>query len=246
MNETLTETLPPQARPETRTVMHAENLHRYLGDGEMRVHALRGVKLAIESHTTYSIVGPSGCGKSTLLYLLGLLDRPDAGEIYLDGNPMAEASDELRTQARNDGIGFVFQFHFLLQEFTAAENIMMPMRKLGKMKPDAMRKRALELLGEVGLEKKADRLATNLSGGEQQRVAIARALANEPHLILADEPTGNLDQKNSDTVFDLLYRLSHERGQAIVMVTHNPELADRCDRTLKMRDGQFEKNGGAH
>jgi len=227
---------------EKKIVLRAENVHRYLGDGDSRVHVLHGVNLDVSSYRTYSIVGPSGCGKSTLLYLLGLLDIQDDGEIYIDDRPLGHADDETRTHERNEGIGFVFQFHFLLPEFTAAENIMMPMRKLGRVSEKKMRQRAVELLGEVGLAEKADRLVTKLSGGEQQRVAIARALANEPHLILADEPTGNLDQANSDMVFDLLYRLSHERGQAVVMVTHNPELAHRCDETLVMRDGQFIDN----
>lgn len=220
-------------------VLRAENIHRHLGEGETRVHVLKGVDLEIRSHTTYSIVGPSGCGKSTLLYLLGLLDRQDEGEIYVDEKPMSAATDEERTRTRSEGIGFVFQFHFLLPEFTAADNVMLPMRKLGRLSQEEMRARAEELLGEVGLGDKTQRLVTKLSGGEQQRVAIARAIANEPHLILADEPTGNLDQRNSDMVFDLLYRLSHERGQAIVMVTHDQELAHRCDLTLPMRDGLF-------
>lgn len=220
-------------------VLRAENLHRYLGEGEARVHVLRGVNLALQPATTYSVVGPSGCGKSTMLYLLGLLDRQDQGKIWIRNELMSDASDAERTAARSRHIGFVFQFHFLLPEFSAAENVILPMRKLATRTPDAMRARAEELLGLVGLGEKADRLATHLSGGEQQRVAIARSLANNPALLLADEPTGNLDVKNSNMVFDLLQRLSKETGQAILMVTHNPELAERTDACLRMQDGQF-------
>jgi lipoprotein-releasing system ATP-binding protein len=186
-----------------------------------------------------AIVGPSGCGKSTLLYLLGLLDRPEGGEIWIGGKDLARADDEERTATRNRHIGFVFQFHFLLPEFTALENVMLPMQKLGELSRPAMEERATKLLEAVGLGAKTRRLATQLSGGEQQRVAIARALANQPSIILADEPTGNLDVKNSAIVFDLLTRLAKENGQAIVLVTHNPEIAEKCDAVKPMRDGQF-------
>ncbi len=214
-------------------------VHRYLGSGEGRVHVLRGVDFEAERGKVYAIVGPSGCGKSTLLYLLGLLDRTDAGEVWINGQPMSQTDDLARTAIRCEHIGFVFQFHFLLPEFTALENVMMPMRKLGRLSPEHMEARALQLLADVGLGDKAKRLATQLSGGEQQRVAIARALANSPSIILADEPTGNLDQKNSGIVFDLLCRLARENGQAVVLVTHNPEIAQRCDVVRPMRDGLF-------
>ncbi|MFT3829740.1 MAG: ABC transporter ATP-binding protein [Opitutaceae bacterium] len=214
-------------------------VHRYLGSGEGRVHVLRGVDFAAERGKVYAIVGPSGCGKSTLLYLLGLLDRTDAGEVWIDGRPMGQIDDVARTAIRGEHIGFVFQFHFLLPEFTALENVMMPMRKLGRLSPEHMEARAQQLLADVGLGDKAKRLATQLSGGEQQRVAIARALANSPSIVLADEPTGNLDQRNSAQVFDLLCRLARENGQAVVLVTHNPDIAQRCDVVRPMRDGLF-------
>ncbi len=214
-------------------------VHRYLGTGEGRVHVLRGVDFAAERGKVYAIVGPSGCGKSTLLYLLGLLDRTDAGEVLINGQPMAGVDDVARTAIRCEHIGFVFQFHFLLPEFTALENVMMPMRKLGRLSPDHMKARAEQLLTDVGLGDKTHRLATQLSGGEQQRVAIARALANSPSIVLADEPTGNLDQANSAIVFELLCKLARENGQAVVLVTHNPEIAQRCDVVLPMRDGLF-------
>jgi lipoprotein-releasing system ATP-binding protein len=220
-------------------VLRCANLHRYLGQGEGRVHVLKGVSFEARRGQVYAIVGPSGCGKSTLLYLLGLLDRPDEGQIEIDGHPMSNEDDFARTAARGAHIGFVFQFHFLMLEFSALENVMMPMRKLGRLAPDAMRERAHALLDSVGLGAKTHRLGTQLSGGEQQRVAVARALANEPAIILADEPTGNLDVKNSTLVFELLTRLAKENGQAVVLVTHNPEIAQRCDVTRPMRDGLF-------
>jgi len=222
-----------------RLALHCSGLHRYLGQGEGRVHVLKGVSFEAQRGQVYAIVGPSGCGKSTLLYLLGLLDRQDAGDIVINGQPMSKSSDAARTAARCEHIGFVFQFHFLMPEFSALDNVMMPMRKLGRLTPPEMEARALELLGEVGLRQKAHRLGTQLSGGEQQRVAIARALANQPSIILADEPTGNLDVKNSAMVFDLLTRLAKDNGQAVILVTHNPEIADACDTVRPMRDGLF-------
>ncbi|MEO6994187.1 MAG: ABC transporter ATP-binding protein [Lacunisphaera sp.] len=222
-----------------KPALRCENLHRYLGEGEGRVHVLRGVSFeALPGHVT-AIVGPSGCGKSTLLYLLGLLDQPNDGSIWIGENMMSNGSDIDRTAARGEHIGFVFQFHFLMQEFSALENVTMPMRKLGRLTPEQMDERGRLLLTEVGLGDKTHRLATQLSGGEQQRVAVARALANQPTIILADEPTGNLDVKNSTLVFDLLTRLAKENGQAVVIVTHNPEIASRCDETKPMRDGLF-------
>ncbi|GAB5560363.1 MAG: ABC transporter ATP-binding protein [Synoicihabitans sp.] len=219
--------------------LRCEGLHRYLGEGEGRVHVLRGVSFEAKRGNVYAIVGPSGCGKSTLLYQLGLLDQPDGGQIWLDGELMSNSSDESRTAARNRHLGFVFQFHFLMLEFSALENVMMPMRKRGELSQSEMEERARSLLDSVGLGDKTHRLGNHLSGGEQQRVAIARSLANQPSVILADEPTGNLDQKNSNLVFDLLTRLARENNQAIVLVTHNPEIAKRCDFIRPMRDGEF-------
>ncbi len=222
-----------------QSALKCSNIHRYLGQGEGRVHVLKGVSFEAQAGQVYAIVGPSGCGKSTLLYLLGLLDRQDGGDIWINGRPMSNSSDAERTAARGEHIGFVFQFHFLMQEFSALENVMMPMRKLGRLAPSAMEERAQHLLDSVGLGDKVHRLGTQLSGGEQQRVAIARALANQPAIILADEPTGNLDVKNSGMVFDLLTKLAKENGQAVILVTHNPEIANRCDSIRPMRDGVF-------
>jgi lipoprotein-releasing system ATP-binding protein len=225
--------------PAEGIALRCRNLHRYLGRDEGRVHVLKGVSFQARRGQVYAIVGPSGCGKSTLLYLLGLLDQADEGEIEINGHVMSNSDDFARTAARGAHIGFVFQFHFLMLEFTALENVMMPMRKLGRLSPAAMEDRARRLLESVGLGDKFHRAGSHLSGGEQQRVAIARALANEPAIILADEPTGNLDVKNSGIVFDLLTRLAKENGQAVVLVTHNPDIAQRCDETRPMRDGLF-------
>jgi lipoprotein-releasing system ATP-binding protein len=220
-------------------VLSARDLHRELGAGAGRVEVLRGVDLDLHRGIAHAVVGPSGCGKSTLLYLLGLIDRPDAGSIVLDGVQLAAAAEEARTRARREKIGFIFQFHFLLKEFTVLENILLPMRRLGAELPAAQLAHARELLAAVGMADKSERTINQLSGGEQQRVAVARALANRPALLLADEPTGNLDQNNSNQVFELLLRFARDGGMAMLMVTHNPELAARCDVQLSMRDGRF-------
>ena len=229
----------PKAGGSPNIVLNCSDIKHSLGEGSNRVPILRDIGFTLNTSQVHAIVGPSGCGKSTLLYLAGLLDRPDSGEIWLQGIPMAQASDEQRTKARNEHIGFVFQFHFLLAEFTALENVMIPMQKRNSLKAEEMIDRASSLLVDVGLEDKANRLATQLSGGEQQRVAIARALANSPSIILADEPTGNLDVANSSSVFDLLYQFAAEKGHAVLIVTHNIALADRCDHVFRMEDGRF-------
>lgn len=220
-------------------LLEVEDLHRYLGDGPDRIHVLRGLRLRLGHGQTYAVVGPSGCGKSTLLYLLGLLDRPDAGRILLRGERVDDADEAERTRLRGRRIGFVFQFHFLLAEFSAAENLILPMRRSLGLDPAVARRRALELLDLVGLADKADRRGNQLSGGERQRVAVARALANEPDLILADEPTGNLDQKNSEMLFGQLQHLAHDLKRTILVVTHNSDLARSCDHVLAMQDGSF-------
>ena len=223
----------------SKPVLNCAALHAYLGQGSLRNHVLRGIDLKIHPRQLISVVGPSGCGKSSLLYLLGLLDRPESGKIEIHGTDFAPASDADRTQARNRHIGFIFQFHFLIPELTAIENVMLPLKKAGQREPAEIEERAADLLSEMGLADKTKRLATQLSGGEQQRVAVARALANDPDVILADEPTGNLDVKNSDAVFSLLQKVTEEFDQAVLMVTHNLDLAKRAHRTYEMRDGEF-------
>lgn len=219
--------------------LRCDNLVKFLGEEENRVQALAEVSLELHRGRVYSIVGPSGCGKSTLLYLLGLLDQPDSGEIWIGDKQSAHLNEEDAARIRNEHMGFIFQFHFLLKEFSAAENVMLPMIKLGKISESEMKERAQTLLDSVGLGHKAHRRANHLSGGEQQRVAIARALANHPEIILADEPTGNLDSANSDKVFDLLKKLAYERNLTVLVVTHNPTIAKASDKILEMRDGRF-------
>ena len=219
-------------------ILKVEQLRHSFGNESSKVHALQGVSFSAKSGEVTSVTGPSGCGKSTMLYLLGLLDRPDSGEIYFKGHPMALADDHERTVLRSKSIGFVFQFHFLIQEFTSRENIALPLRKIGWSTGDSLA-RAGELLEQLGLGGKADRHVNKLSGGEQQRVAIGRALANSPDLILADEPTGNLDSTNSEKVSEMLFRFAKENGPAVIIVTHNRDLAESCDRCLPMQDGRF-------
>jgi lipoprotein-releasing system ATP-binding protein len=219
--------------------LSCDRLERYLGEEEERVHALRGVSLEIETGSVHAVVGPSGCGKSSLLYILGLLDTPDAGRVVIETEAVSHLSDDELAQKRNKFIGFIFQFHFLMEDFTAEENVMIPMRKLGQLSDPQMRDRAAELLDGVGLGDKLRRPSRHLSGGEQQRVAIARALANDPRVILADEPTGNLDTANSERAFELLQNLVHERGKALLLATHNPAIAEACDWIHEMKDGRI-------
>ncbi len=219
--------------------LSCEHIERYLGEEEERVHALRGVSLEIEIGSVHAVVGPSGCGKSSLLYILGLLDTPDAGRILIESETVSHLTDDELAQQRSRFIGFIFQFHFLMEDFTAQENVMIPMRKLGQLTDAQMRERAAELLHGVGLGDKLRRPSRHLSGGEQQRVAIARALANDPKVILADEPTGNLDTANSERAFDLLQNLVHERGKALLLATHNPAIAEACDWIHEMKDGRI-------
>jgi lipoprotein-releasing system ATP-binding protein len=217
--------------------LSCRDVERYLGAEESRVHALRGVSLDVESGSTHAVVGPSGCGKSTLLYILGLLDHADAGSVMIASEQVSDLADKEWSRRRNELIGFIFQFHFLMEDFTAEENVMMPMRRLGNLSEPEMRERAAALLEAVDLADKLRRESRHLSGGEQQRVAIARALANDPRIILADEPTGNLDTNNSQRAFELLETLVRQREKALLLVTHNRFIADSCDWVHEMKDG---------
>ena len=219
--------------------LSCHDIERYLGEEEERVHALRGVSLDLEQGSIHAVVGPSGCGKSTLLYILGLLDPSDAGQVSIDSEPVSHLSDDAMAHKRSRFIGFIFQFHFLMEDFTAQENVMIPMRKLGQLSDNQMRERAAGLLEAVGLGDKLRRPSRHLSGGEQQRVAIARSLANDPRVILADEPTGNLDTANSERAFDLLQNIVQEGGKALLLATHNPVIAEACDWTHEMKDGRI-------
>lgn len=199
---------------------------------------LRGISMEIHRGEIIAIVGPSGAGKSTLLHVLGTLDRPTSGNVFYDDEDVFKYSDEQLAQFRNEHVGFVFQFHHLLPEFTTLENVAMPAMIRGK-ELDDVRERALGLLRDVGVESKEAMRPSKLSGGEQQRVAVARALMNEPQVVLADEPSGNLDTANAEQLHELMWRLSRERGQTFVIVTHNESLARKADRIIALKDGKI-------
>ena len=203
------------------------------------LQVLRGAAVSIAPGETVALVGPSGAGKSTLLHIAGLLERPDGGEVSVNGEACSGLSDDRRTALRRTAIGFIYQFHHLLPEFTALENVVVPQMIAGVSK-SAARKRGSELLGMVGLSEREGHRPAKLSGGEQQRVAIARALANSPKVLIADEPTGNLDQETAERVFELLMRLTRETGVSSLVATHNPDLAARMDRTLILKNGLLE------
>ncbi len=206
------------------------------------VEVLHGIDLCIERHDFAALIGPSGSGKSTLLNILGLLDKPSSGELYLLGQATSSMDDAGRTALRGNSIGFVFQFHHLIQAFTALDNVLMPLM-LTRGKPDKFAiQQARELLAAVGLEKFANRKPNELSGGQQQRVAIARALITEPALLLADEPTGNLDTQTAAEVFELFHKVNRERDCAVLLVTHDPRLSANCDRTFNLVDGRIESD----
>ena len=220
--------------------VEARDVHKSYRDGDRRVEVLSGVELAAEAGEMLAIVGPSGSGKSTLLHLLGALDEPDQGEIRIDGEALARLGSRRLAAFRNRTIGFVFQFHRLLPDFDALENVMLPGRIAG-LEPREVKARAADLLSEVGLEERMDHFPTQLSGGERQRVALCRALALEPPLLLADEPTGNLDPASADQVFALLLDLQRRHRTTAVLVTHNPALAARCGRIWRLEDGTLHR-----
>jgi len=216
--------------------VRAGNLTKTYQDGVRRVEVLRGVDLAVEPGEIVAIVGPSGSGKSTLLHLLGALDRPDAGTVEVGGQSLAGLSGARLAAFRNQTIGFVFQFHQLLPDFTALENVMLPGRIAG-LEPHGVLERARRLLLEVGLGERLDHFPSQLSGGERQRVALARALVGRPAIVLADEPTGNLDSVTSASIMALIRELN-AAGATIIMITHDAGLADQLPRHIRMLDGQ--------
>jgi lipoprotein-releasing system ATP-binding protein len=199
---------------------------------------LHGIDLSLKAGEFCALIGPSGSGKSTLLNIIGLLDRPTSGALFVQGQETSALDDSALTRLRGRSIGFVFQYHYLIPAFTALENVMMPMLLESGRPNAAMRETAARLLANVGLTQWQDHLATNMSGGQQQRVAIARALALAPPLVLADEPTGNLDTKSADGVFALMQKVSADSGTSFLFVTHNLRLAERCDRVIELVDGQ--------
>lgn len=213
-------------------MIEIRNVEKSYGD----LHVLKDISLTIENSKVVTIVGPSGAGKSTLLHLLGTLDRPDSGEIIIDGTKLTSLNDNQLSEFRNQHIGFVYQFHHLLPEFTAAENVALPAMISGKSRKEALL-RAVELLDYLKLRDRVDHKPNEMSGGEQQRVAVARALMNNPELILADEPSGNLDTNNAKKLHQLFFDLRDQFHQTFVIVTHNEELASLSDREIVLQDG---------
>lgn len=222
----------------TTNIIRLENITRIL-PGEVPVTLVKNVSLEIPRGSFFSITGPSGSGKSSLLYLMGLLDHPTEGEIYIDGQDTTKKTSQQLSGIRLSKIGFVFQFHFLLSEFTVLGNVMIPMRKQKTLNDAQMLDRANALLEQLDLAKQAHKLPSQLSGGQRQRAAIARALANDPEIILADEPTGNLDTKNAQAVFDIFRGLVKDRNITVVTVTHDPQLAGQTDRQVHIVDGKL-------
>ena len=230
--------------PAGAPLIRAENLSRVIS-GEVPATLITGANLTVDAGAFIAITGPSGSGKSSLLYLLGLLDLPTTGEVYVEGRATSRLSEDARAALRLEKLGFVFQFHFLLPEFTALENVLLPMRARGRLKPQAMEARAHALLAALGLEDHGRKRPDQLSGGQRQRVAIARALANDPAVLLADEPTGNLDTHSTEQVFAILRRLVDEERRAVVIVTHDLALAARADRQVRVVDGRIVEGAQA-
>jgi len=232
--------MPAAAMPSTPPVLYLEGLRKAYGVGSpLEVEVLHGIDLTLHGGEFAALIGPSGSGKSTLLNLIGLLDTPSSGEIHVQGRPTVALNDAERTALRGRTLGFVFQFHHLINAFTVLDNVMMPALLGGAPRDGVTRDRALELLDAVGLAMHAHKRPTELSGGQQQRVAIARALMIRPPILLADEPTGNLDSRSADEVFALFRRFNQTFGCAVLLVTHDPRIAARCDRVLEMLDGRL-------
>ena len=232
----------PAREAARQSILKLDGLVRAFRQGQRRVDVLAGASTDIHAGEAVALVGPSGAGKSTLLHIAGLLETPDAGRVIVNGCDCSGMSDCERTRVRRVEMGFVYQFHQLLPEFSALENVVMPQMIAGKRRKEA-RIRARELLTALGLAARVDHRPAELSGGEQQRTAIARALANAPRLILADEPTGNLDPYTAEHVFDALIQLIHTTGVAALIATHNLELAGRMDRILRMENGHLVEVG---
>jgi len=220
-------------------LLNVRDVHKTYRMKASSLHVLKGIDLQIKEGEIISIVGPSGVGKSTLLHIIGILDRPDKGTVEIDDIDVFSFEDEKCAGLRNKTVGFVFQAHYLLPEFTALENIMMP-GMIADREKNELKESAQSLLTKVGLEDRADHRPRELSGGEQQRIAVARALINRPRLLLADEPTGNLDLQAAESLHDLLWQLNREENQTLIIVTHNRNLASQADRIIELFDGRVE------
>ena len=233
----------PLILPPGEATLRLEGIHKSYGTGTAHeTEVLHGIDLTLSRGEFAALIGPSGSGKSTLLNIIGLLDKPSSGKLFLTGQQAENLPDKALTRLRGDAIGFVFQFHNLLPALTAVENVMLPLLAM-RGRPDAeMRQRAEELIDKVGLMPWGHHLANDLSGGQQQRVAIARALVMHPALVLADEPTGNLDTQSADLIFDLMRSVSLTSGTTFLIVTHDPRLAKRCDRIIELVDGRIDSD----
>lgn len=225
---------------DSNIVLQANHINKSFHD-PVTIPVLKDITFSINKGDFVSVIGKSGCGKSTLLYILSTMDTDYEGELLLSGEQMHGKTEKELARVRNEQIGFVFQFHYLLNEFTVLENVMLPGLKLGKLSEEQVRLKALEKLQRLDIEKLADKKANQLSGGEKQRVAIARALINNPSIIMGDEPTGNLDKKNSEIVFAIFKELAEVDQQSLLIVTHDSEFANRTHRTIEMEDGRIIK-----
>ena len=221
-------------------ILKADNIHREFKTVENSLQVLKGLNLELNQTQTAAVTGASGVGKSTLLHILGGLDKPTQGEVFISGESLKDKSEKSLAGFRNEKVGFVFQFHYLMEDFSALENVMMPLLVANRKKSEAKARGEL-LLEQVGLIDRRHHRPTQLSGGEQQRVAVARALANNPKLILADEPSGNLDTATGRRLHELLMKINKENGVAMLIATHNQELASQCDRLLGIKDGVIEE-----
>ena len=217
-------------------LLECQNINKFYQEGENQTQVLKGVSFAMKPQELVAIVGSSGSGKSTLLHTLGGLDQPSSGEVFIKGQSLQKASESELAKLRNQNLGFVYQFHHLMADFTALENVMMPML-IGRQNKTEAKDRAEKILGAVGLSHRVPHRPSALSGGERQRVAIARALVNNPSLVLADEPTGNLDHKTTESIFELIQQLNQEQNIAFLLVTHDMGLAEKLSRRLVMQDG---------
>lgn len=219
-------------------ILQAKNIQKYFWVPE-KFHALKDISFSMDKGEFVSIMGKSGCGKSTLLYVLSTMDTDYEGELWMNNEKVSGQDKEKLAAIRNEHIGFVFQFHYLLAEFSVLENVMLPAKKLGRKSLEEIEHDAVEKLRMLGIEDQAKKLAHRISGGQKQRVAIARALINNPTIIMGDEPTGNLDSKNSNIVFDIFRELSHQEGLSLLVVTHDDDFARKTDRTIIMEDGRI-------